>query len=115
MDKFVIYGGIPLKGEVCISGAKNAAVAVLLGTILSDGVCRIENIPNISDVSTSIRVLYELGAEVRMINQTTIEINPAHIRSHIASYEMTKKMRASCYLMGALLGRFGKARVAPAG
>ncbi len=65
MDKFVVTGGNPLKGEITISGAKNAAVAIIPAVLLSDGVCRIENLPQISDVSVMIRILYELGAGVK--------------------------------------------------
>lgn len=115
MDKFVIVGGKPLQGEVNISGAKNAAVAILAGTILSDGVCRIENLPDISDVSTMIKVLYQLGANVRYINRSTVEIDSAGISSYTVPYVMTKSTRASSYFMGAMLGRFKKANVAPSG
>ena len=115
MDAFVVKGGIPLKGEVTVSGAKNAAVAIIPAAILSDGIVTIENIPNISDVSTIIRILFEMGARIRMINKTTIEINSRSILSHIVPHDMTKRMRASYYLIGALVGRFFKARVAPPG
>mgnify|MGYP003290058069 CR=1 FL=1 len=75
MEKFVINGGKPLFGEIAISGAKNAAVAIIPAAILVDGVCRIENIPNISDVSCMIRILSQMGAQVKYINKHTIEIN----------------------------------------
>ena len=115
MDKFVIKGGHALHGTVDVSGAKNAAVAIIPATILSDGICRIENIPSISDVSVIIKILYELGARVKMLSRTTIEIDPRNISSHVVPYEMTRRMRASCYLIGAMLGRFSKAKVAPPG
>ena len=115
MDRFVITGGNPLKGEVTISGAKNAAVAIIPAAILSDGVCRIENVPNISDVTLITRILYELGANIRLINKSTIEIDSRFINTTHVSYEMTRRMRASYYLIGALLGRFSKARVAMPG
>ena len=111
MDKFVITGGRPLRGEVTISGAKNAAVAIIPAAILSDGVCRIENIPNISDVSMISRILSELGAQIRLVNKNTIEIDPKHIHTAVVPYEMARRMRASSYLIGALLGRFLHARV----
>ena len=111
MDKFVITGGRPLRGEVTISGAKNAAVAIIPAAILSDGVCRIENIPNISDVSMISRILSELGAQIRLVNKNTIEIDPKHIHTAVVPYEMARRMRASYYLSGALLGRFLHARV----
>ena len=115
MDKFVITGGKPLSGEVTISGAKNAAVAILAATVLADGICRLENIPNISDTSTMIRVLYQLGANIRYINKTTVEIDTTGITSFTVPYSMTKSTRASSYFMGAMLGRFKMANVAPSG
>ncbi len=115
MEKFIIRGGRRLEGEVSISGAKNAAVAILPAAILSDGVCRIENIPGISDVAVIVRILYELGANIKVINKNTLEIDPRHIDSHIVPAELTKRARASSYFMGAILGRSSKARVAPPG
>lgn len=115
MEKFIIEGGNKLNGSVHISGAKNSVVAILPAVILADGICRIENVPNISDVSVTLKILYELGAEVRMINQSTFEIDPTHINSYVISKEMSGCMRASSYFIGALLGRFQRARVAPPG
>ena len=111
----MISGGVSLKGEVEISGAKNAAVAIIPATILSDGPCVIENIPSISDVSMIIRILYEMGAQVRMINKSTIEIDTTRITNPVVPYEMVRHMRASYYLLGALLGKFKNARVAMPG
>lgn len=111
LDKFVITGGTELHGEIEISGAKNAAVAIIPATILSDGICRIENIPNIDDVSLISRILSEMGAKIKMINKTTLEIDPRSITSPLASYDLVRNMRASCYLLGALLGRFSSAVV----
>ena len=115
MEKFIIHGGNRLEGTVHISGAKNAAVAILPAVILSDGVCRIENVPDISDVAITLKILYELGAQVRMINSSTFEIDPTHVNSFVLSKDMSRRMRASSYFIGAMLGRFGKARVAPPG
>ncbi len=115
MEKFVINGGKPLKGEVRISGAKNAAVAILPAVLLADSPCIIENLPNISDVSAILRVMQNLGAQVKLINKSTVEINPAHISSFVVTKEMAEGMRASSYFLGALLGRMNKARVAPPG
>jgi len=115
LEKFIIQGGNRLEGSVRISGAKNSVVAILPAVLLSDGVCRIENVPNISDVSVTLKILYELGAKVRMINQSTFEIDPTGINSYIISKEMSSRMRASSYFIGAMLGRFRKARVAPPG
>ncbi len=111
MDKFVITGGNRLSGEVTISGAKNAAVAILPAVILSDGVCRIENIPNITDVNTMAHILQDMGAGVRSINSSTLEIDPRTVRAHVAPYELVRQMRASSYLLGALLGRYHHAVV----
>lgn len=115
MEKFIINGGKPLKGRVHISGAKNAAVAVLPAVLLADGPCVIENLPQISDVSTLLYSLSELGAEVRLINKSTVEIDPRRINSFVVTKAMAQGMRASSYFLGALLGRCGKARVAPPG
>ena len=115
MEKFVITGGNRLHGEIDINGAKNAAVAILPAVLLCNDVCRIENIPEISDVSVMIRILYELGAKVKMINRDTVEIDPRNINSYMVSADMSNRMRASSYFMGAMLGRFNRAKVAPPG
>ena len=98
-----------------ISGAKNAAVAIIPAALLVDGVCRIENIPQISDVTMSLKILEQLGAGIRSINPHTVEIDCTHIRTTRTSYELSRKIRASYYLIGALLGRFGQAEVAMPG
>ncbi len=115
MTKYIVQGGKPLFGEVEISGAKNAAVAIIPAALLVDGVCRIENIPQISDVTMSLKILEQLGAGIRTINRHTVEIDCSHIRSTRTSYELARKIRASYYLIGALLGRFGQAEVAMPG
>lgn len=115
LDKFIICGGNKLRGEVNVSGAKNAVVAIIPATILAQGVCRIENIPNISDVSIMIRILYQMGADIKMINKNTLEIDTSNIASTTVPYELTKHLRASYYLLGALLGRYARARVAMPG
>ena len=115
MEKFVINGGKPLRGEVRISGAKNAAVAILPAVMLADSPCIIENLPEISDVTAILRVMQALGAEVRLINKSSVEIDPTHINSFIVSKKMAENMRASSYFLGALLGRLNRARVAPPG
>lgn len=115
MDKFVINGGKPLKGEVRISGAKNAAVAILPAVLLADGPCLIENLPNISDVSTILKTMQSLGADVKLINKSSVEIDPRHVNSFVVSKKMAEGMRASSYFLGALLGRMNRARVAPPG
>ena len=115
MTKYIVNGGKPLFGEVEISGAKNAAVAIIPAAILVDGVCRIENIPQISDVTAILKILEQLGASIRSINRHTVEIDSRHIHTTRTSYELSRKLRASYYLIGALLGRFGKAEVAMPG
>lgn len=115
LDKFVINGGHKLYGEVSISGAKNSVVAILPATLLAEGRCRIENIPNISDVRYMLKMLSAMGADIKMVNQHTYDIDTTHLNSHTVPYELTKHLRASYYLLGALLGRDSKARVAMPG
>ena len=115
MRKYVIRGGKPLYGSVEISGAKNAAVAILPAALLIDGVCRIENVPQISDVTLILNILQHLGADVRTVNRTTVDIDCSHIRNAQVPDNLARKIRASYYLLGALLGRFGSAEVPPPG
>ncbi len=111
VDKLVISGGKKLKGKISISGAKNAALAILPAAALCDGICRIENVPNISDINLMCRIMSDMGAEIKMINNNTLEIDSSKIVSTVAPYELMKNMRASCYLLGVLLGRFGEANI----
>ena len=115
LQKYIIHGGHPLFGEMEISGAKNAAVAIIPAALLVDGTCRIENIPQISDVTVVLEILQELGADVRTINKNTFEIDCSKIRSCRVPDELSRRMRASYYLIGALLGRFGAAEVSMPG
>ncbi|MBQ7039808.1 MAG: UDP-N-acetylglucosamine 1-carboxyvinyltransferase, partial [Clostridia bacterium] len=115
MEKLLITGGTPLKGEVTIGGAKNAIVGIIPATLLVEGKCIIENVPSINDVTVVLSILKELGAKVRLINKTTVEIDCTNVNSCRATYDMVKKMRASYYLMGALLGRFNHAIVSMPG
>ena len=115
MEKFVINGGKPLRGSVHISGAKNAAVAILPAVLLADAPCVIENLPEISDVATLLRAIKQLGAEIRVINKSTVEIDPRPATSYVVDKKMAEGMRASSYFLGALLGRHNRARVAPPG
>ena len=110
MEKYVINGGKPLQGEVDISGAKNAAVAIIPAALMVDGICRIENMPQISDTDMLLTILTQLGAEVRMICPGTIEIDSRNVRFCDAPFELMRKIRASYYLIGAMLGRFGSAK-----
>lgn len=111
MEKLVITGQTPLKGEVTISGAKNAAVAILPATLLIDGVCTIENIPNISDVKISCEILENLGAKIKWNSPNEITIDTRNINTTIAPLELTRKFRASYYIIGAMLGRKGAIQV----
>lgn len=111
----MIRGGNRLTGEVTISGAKNAAVAILPACILVKDVCKIENLPDIKDVKLYLRILKELGAEVNIIDRNTVEIDCTNVNSFEPSRELTRRMRGSSYLMGALLGRFARFKVDPPG
>ena len=101
MEKYVIRGGHPLQGKVTISGAKNAAVGILPATILAEGPCVIENVPNISDVGIILEILREMGGQVKYLNRTTVEIDTANIAVPEVPYELAKHMRASYYFLGA--------------
>ncbi len=105
MEKLIIKGGTQLHGEVTISGAKNAAVAILPATLLINGVCTIENLPNISDVQIQCKILEQLGAKIDWLSSNTARIDTTNILSYKAPLDMTSKFRASYYLIGALLGR----------
>lgn len=115
MTKYVIEGGHPLYGEVHVSGAKNAAVAILPAALLVDGVCRIENVPQISDVTALLDILSQMGARVRSLAPTSVEVDCRCIRTTRAPQELAHRIRASYYLIGALLGRFGEAEVSMPG
>ncbi len=112
LEKYIINGGKVLSGEVTISGAKNAAVAIIPATILCDEPCRIENIPNISDVTLIAKILQNLGAKVTRVNKSTLDIDPRPINTYSAVDDSVRGMRASYYLLGALIGRFNNAKVA---
>lgn len=115
MVKYIVQGGQRLEGAVSISGAKNAAVAILPATLLVDGVCRIENVPDISDVRLLLEILNNMGAKIRRLSRNTLEIDCSHVRNATAPIELVRRIRASYYLIGAELGRFGHARVAMPG
>ena len=105
MEKLVIQGGTKLHGEVTISGAKNAAVAIIPATLLINGVCTVENLPNISDVQIQCKILEKLGAKVEWLDNNTVRFDTSNIESYKAPLDMTSKFRSSYYLIGALLGR----------
>lgn len=115
LEKFVINGGNALCGTVDISGAKNAAVAIIPATILIEDECIIENVPDIQDVRIILDILSSLGAKVEKISANTVKIDASTLNTYIAEKEMASKMRASYYLLGALCGRFKKAAVPPPG
>jgi UDP-N-acetylglucosamine 1-carboxyvinyltransferase len=115
LEKYIIRGGNKLHGEVTISGAKNAAVAILPAAILSDEPCIIENVPTISDIDITIKILLAMGAEVAMVNKSTLRIDPRRIHTPCVEYDLAKNMRASYYFLGALLGKIGRARVSMPG
>lgn len=105
MDKLVIKGKTHLKGEVSIGGAKNAAVAILPASLLNDGICTIENLPNISDVKCLLEIIEALGAKITWISKNSITIDSRNLACTNAPLELTRKFRASYYLIGSLLGR----------
>ena len=111
MEKLVITGKTSLKGEVNISGAKNAAIAILPATLLIDGVCTIHNLPNIADVKIFCDILVELGAKINWLSTNSIEIDTSHISCTTAPLDLTRKFRASYYLIGSMLGRCKKVQV----
>ncbi len=111
MEKLVINGPTPLKGEVNINGAKNAAVAILPATLLINGTCVINNLPNISDVKLSCEILEELGAKIKWLTPNEIEIDTRNINTTKAPLSLTSKFRASYYIIGSMLGRKGEIEV----
>ena len=103
MDKFIIKGNTKLMGEVTVSGAKNAAIAILPAALLVDGVTTIENVPNISDVQICCKILKTLGAKLKWIDKNTLTIDARNFGCTHAPLDMTSQFRASYYLLGALL------------
>jgi len=115
LEKYIIEGGNRLNGEVEISGAKNAVVAIIPATILAKDRCVIENVPNISDVTILFRILRDLGAKVNYLTKNSVEIDTSHISEPVVPYESSRHLRASYYFLGAFLGRFSEAHVSPPG
>ncbi|MBQ8599301.1 MAG: UDP-N-acetylglucosamine 1-carboxyvinyltransferase [Oscillospiraceae bacterium] len=115
MEKYIIEGGNRLNGEVEISGAKNAVVAIIPATILAKDRCVIENVPNISDVAILFRILRDLGAKVNYLTKNSVEIDTSYISEPVVPYESSRHLRASYYFLGAFLGRFSEAHVSPPG
>jgi UDP-N-acetylglucosamine 1-carboxyvinyltransferase len=111
VDKLQIAGGIPLEGEIRISGAKNATLPILAGTLLADGTVTIGNVPHLQDVTTTIELLGRMGVSVTMDERMRIDVDPTTIREYFAPYELVKTMRASILVLGPLVARFGHADV----
>ena len=111
MDQYIIKGGNPLVGEVEIAGAKNAALAILAAAIMTDDTILIENLPDVRDINVLLEAIAEIGAKVDRINRSTVRINGSTIQDISVDYEYIKKIRASYYLLGALLGKYKKAEV----
>lgn len=114
MDKFVIRGGKKLKGTVSVSGAKNSSLALMPATLLNSGLNRIDNTPEVNDIFTMIKLLKQLGVESEFQNHS-LQLNTSQITSQVAPYEHVKKMRASVYVLGPLLSRFGYTKVSMPG
>lgn len=107
MERFIINGGKRLSGKIEVSGMKNAALPIIFSTILVEDRCIIENIPEIRDVTTALEIITAMGARVRMLDRTTVEIDTTGIVCGSAPYELARSIRASYYILGAELGRFG--------
>ena len=112
MEQYAIKGGTPLVGEVEIGGAKNAAVAILAAAIMTDETVLIENVPDVRDTNVLIQAMESIGVIVSRIDRHTVKINGSHINSLVIEDDYIKKIRASYYLLGALLGKYRKASVA---
>ena len=111
MEKIVINGGNKLYGDIYIDGMKNAALPIIFACILTGDKCVIENLPPVSDINVSLEILRSMGASVRLLNKTTAEIDTTHVVGGTSPYDLASKMRASTYLLGAELGRFGSTKV----
>ena len=111
MEQYVIRGGNPLVGEVEIGGAKNAALAILTAAIMTDETVVIENLPDVSDINVLLEAIAEIGATIDRTDRHTVRINASTIGDLSVDYEYIKKIRASYYLLGALLGKYKKAEV----
>lgn len=111
MEKFIVKGRKTLSGKVRISGSKNSAVALLPAAVMTSEMVTLENLPDITDVRTMINILENLGVSIRRRGRDTIELKPGNLTKIAPAYELVKKMRASYYFMGSLLGRFGQAEV----
>ena len=111
MEQYVIKGGNPLVGEVEIGGAKNAALAILSAAIMTDETILIENLPDVRDINVLLEAIAGIGAQVERIDRSTVKINGSTINDISVDYEYIKKIRASYYLLGALLGKYKHAEL----
>ena len=111
MDKLVIQGGVPLTGEVRISGAKNAALPILCASLLTPGTLRLQNVPHLRDVTTTLNLLAQMGVEVSLDEKLGVGLTAAKLHNLSAPYELVKTMRASILVLGPMVARFGEARV----
>ena len=112
MEQYVIKGGVPLNGEVSIGGAKNAALGILAAAIMTDETVTIENVPNVRDTRVLLQAIEGIGAKVKYVYNNTVQINGGSICDINVDYEYIKKIRASYYLLGALLGKYKRSQVA---
>lgn len=112
MEQYVMKGGVPLNGEVTISGAKNAALGILAASIMTDETVTLENLPDVRDIRVLLQAMQEIGAKVEYLDRNTVKINGSQISSVSIDYEFIRKIRASYYLLGALLGKYRKSQVA---
>ncbi|MDO9190114.1 MAG: UDP-N-acetylglucosamine 1-carboxyvinyltransferase, partial [Sulfurimicrobium sp.] len=111
MDKLVIQGGVPLSGEIRVSGAKNAALPILCAGLLADGTLQVSNVPHLHDVTTMIGLLGQMGMGISVDEKLGVALDARNITNPLAPYELVKTMRASILVLGPLLARFGQARV----
>lgn len=112
MEQYIMKGGKPLTGEVNISGAKNAALGILAASIMTDETVTLENLPDVRDIRVLLQAMQEIGAKVEYVDRNTVKINGSEISSISIDYEFIRKIRASYYLLGALLGKYHKSQVA---
>jgi len=111
MDKFLISGSGPLSGDVRISGAKNAVLPILAGTLLGSSTSTITNVPHLNDVTTTMSLLARMGCEITMGDGMAVDVNPTTIKDYTAAYELVRTMRASILVLGPLVARYGQAEV----
>lgn len=111
MEKLIVRGPARLRGEICINGAKNSALPIIPAAVLADSPITLENIPRIADIKMQIKIIESLGARVAWTGDNSIQIDPSGIKPVTPPYELVKKLRASYYLMGIMLARFGRGKV----